>query len=128
MGYLRQVKAEHQVPSDLLQPIMIPEWKWERIMMDFVNEISSFCSVRTDYSFDKLVKLYIFEIVRLPEKLQEALGTKLHFSIAFNPQTDDQPVRIIQIFKDMLRCPILEFESMWEKHLPLIEFTYNNSF
>ncbi|KAA3461757.1 integrase [Gossypium australe] len=33
----QQVKAEHQVPSGLLQPIMIPEWKWERIMMDFVS-------------------------------------------------------------------------------------------
>ena len=33
----QQVKAEHQVPSGLLQPITIPEWKWERITMDFVS-------------------------------------------------------------------------------------------
>ncbi|KAE8680974.1 CMP-sialic acid transporter 2 [Hibiscus syriacus] len=32
-----QVKAEHQVPSRLLQPISIPEWKWERVTMDFVS-------------------------------------------------------------------------------------------
>ena len=32
----QKVKAEHQVPSRLLQPIKIPEWKWDRITMDFV--------------------------------------------------------------------------------------------
>ena len=32
----QRVKAEHQVPSRLLQPIRIPEWKWDRITMDFV--------------------------------------------------------------------------------------------
>ncbi|KAA3484738.1 DNA/RNA polymerases superfamily protein [Gossypium australe] len=33
----QQVKAEHQVPSGLLQPVMIPEWKWDRVTMDFVT-------------------------------------------------------------------------------------------
>ncbi|KAA3484440.1 integrase [Gossypium australe] len=33
----QQVKAEHQVPSGLLQPMMIPEWKWDRVTMDFVS-------------------------------------------------------------------------------------------
>ena len=32
----QRVKAEHQVPSRLLQPIRIPEWEWDRITMDFV--------------------------------------------------------------------------------------------
>ena len=32
----QKVKAEHQVPSGLLQPIRIPKWKWNRITMDFV--------------------------------------------------------------------------------------------
>ena len=32
-----QVTAEHQVPSGLLQPIRIPEWKWDGIAMDFVS-------------------------------------------------------------------------------------------
>ncbi|KAA3466092.1 DNA/RNA polymerases superfamily protein [Gossypium australe] len=41
---------------------------------------------------------------------------------------DGQCERIIQILEDMLRCCILEFESTWEKHLPLIEFVYNKSF
>ena len=32
----QKVKAGHQVLSGLLQPIKIPEWKWDRITMDFV--------------------------------------------------------------------------------------------
>ena len=32
----KKVKAEHQVPSGLLQPIKILEWKWDRITMDFM--------------------------------------------------------------------------------------------
>jgi len=81
----QQVKAEHQVPSGLLQPIMVPEWKWDRITMDFVSGLpltpgkkdaiwvivdrltksAHFIPVRTDYSLNKLAELYIREIVRL---------------------------------------------------------------
>ena len=32
----KRVKVEYQVPSGLLQPTRIPEWKWDRITMDFV--------------------------------------------------------------------------------------------
>ena len=81
----QQVKAEHQVPSGLLQPIMVPEWKWDRITMDFISGLpltpgkknaiwaivdrltksAHFIPVRTDYSLNKLAELYIREIVRL---------------------------------------------------------------
>ncbi|KAM6586975.1 hypothetical protein CsatA_009580 [Cannabis sativa] len=33
----QQVKAEHQRPAGLLQPLKLPEWKWEEISMDFVT-------------------------------------------------------------------------------------------
>ena len=33
----QQVKAEHQVPTDLLNPLPIPQWKWDNITMDFVS-------------------------------------------------------------------------------------------
>ena len=81
----QQVKAEHQVSSGLLQPIMIPEWKWDRVTMDFVSGLplsprkkdaiwvvvdrvtksAHFIPVRSDYSLDKLAELYISDIVRL---------------------------------------------------------------
>ena len=33
----QQVKAEHQHPAGLLQPLPIPEWKWEVISLDFIT-------------------------------------------------------------------------------------------
>eukprot|EP00253_Pinus_taeda_P015903 PITA_15903 len=33
----QQIKAEHQHPAGLLQPLQIPEWKWEVISMDFIT-------------------------------------------------------------------------------------------
>ncbi|KAL0439960.1 UNVERIFIED_CONTAM: Transposon Tf2-11 polyprotein [Sesamum latifolium] len=57
-----------------------------------------------------------------------ALGTKLHFSTAFHPQTDGQSERTIQTLEDMMRACVIEFRGNWDDHLPLIEFAYNNSF
>ena len=53
---------------------------------------------------------------------------KLNLSTAFHPQTDGQSERTIQILEDLLRVCILEFGENWEDHLPLVEFTYNNSY
>ncbi|KAL2230611.1 UNVERIFIED_CONTAM: Retrovirus-related Pol polyprotein from transposon gypsy [Sesamum indicum] len=60
--------------------------------------------------------------------LQTALGTKLHFSTAFHPQTDGQSERTIQTLEDMMRACVIEFRGNWDDHLPLMEFAYNNSF
>ncbi|KAA3473224.1 Retrovirus-related Pol polyprotein from transposon 297 family [Gossypium australe] len=77
----QQVKAEHQV----LQPVMILEWKWDRVTLDFVLELplslkkkdviwfvvdrltksAHFIPIRIDFSLDRLAELYISEIVRL---------------------------------------------------------------
>ena len=163
----QRVKVEHQVPSGLLQPIRIPEWKWDQITMDFMvglpltgrkhdsvwvvvdrlTKLAHFLPVRNDYSLDKLAELYIKEIVRLhgipisiisdrdPRltsrflgKLQEAMGTRLNFSTAFHPQTDGQSERVIQILEDMLRSCAIDYEGSWDRHIPLAEFVYNNSF
>ena len=35
----QQVKAEHQNPAGLLQPLEVAEWKWEHVMMDFVTHL-----------------------------------------------------------------------------------------
>ncbi|KAA3470813.1 reverse transcriptase [Gossypium australe] len=146
----QQVKAEHQLPSGLLQPTKIPLWKWERIMMDFVSGLplmptkkdsvwvivdrltksAHFIPVRTDYSLQKLAKLYVAEIVRLHgvplsiisdrdprftsrfwKALHEALDTRLDFSTAFHPQTDGQSERVIQILDDMLRGCVIDIRG-----------------
>jgi hypothetical protein len=35
-GMCQRVKAKHQRPAGLLQPLKVPEWKWEEIGMDFI--------------------------------------------------------------------------------------------
>ncbi|GJW76527.1 putative reverse transcriptase domain-containing protein [Tanacetum coccineum] len=78
-----KVKAEHQRPSGLLQQPEIPEWKWERIAMDFVTKLprtssghdtiwvivdrltksAHFLPMREDYKMDRLARLYLNENV-----------------------------------------------------------------
>ena len=56
------------------------------------------------------------------------MGTQLKFSMAFHPQNDGQSERRIQVLEDMLRACVIDFEGSWIKYLPLIEFSYNNSY
>lgn len=159
----RQVKVEHQRRVGKLQPLPIPEWKWDDIFMNFPRTPSGknsvwviadrltksvyFLPVNNTDSLEKLIRLYVKEIVRLHgvpksivldrdprftshfwKSLQAASGTKLRFSTAYHPQTDGQSERIIQTLEDMLKACIMEFQGSWKNHLPLIEFSYNNSF
>nr|GEU33640.1 reverse transcriptase domain-containing protein [Tanacetum cinerariifolium] len=64
----------------------------------------------------------------LPKSLQKSLGTNLDLSTAYHPQTVGQSERTIQTLKDMLRACVIDFGSSWDKHLPLAEFSYNNSY
>ncbi|GJT33346.1 putative reverse transcriptase domain-containing protein [Tanacetum coccineum] len=60
--------------------------------------------------------------------LQKALGTNLDMSTAYHPQTDRQSGRTIQTLEDMLRACVIDFGKGWVNHLPLVEFSYNNSY
>lgn len=96
---------------------------------------------------DKMVQLYMQRIMTLHgilvsivsnrdsqftsrfwNKVQEALATKLEFSMVFHPQTDGQTERVNQILEDMLRACVLEFKGNWDGYLHLVEFAYNNSY
>ncbi|GJS78388.1 reverse transcriptase domain-containing protein [Tanacetum coccineum] len=162
-----KIKAEHQKPSGLLQQPEIPEWKWEKLAMDFITKLpksssgydtiwvivdrltksAHFLPIREDYKTEKLAKIYVNEIVarhgvpvsiisdrdgrftsHLWQALQEALGTRLDMSTAYHPQTDGQSERTIQTLEDMLRACVMDFGGSWDTHLPLIEFSYNNSY
>ena len=115
--------------------------------MDRLTKSAHFLPIRQTHSLEKLVELYMNEIVRLHgvpvsivsdrdprftssfwKSLHRAMGTKLTFSTAFHPQTDGQSERTIQTLEDMLRACMLDFKGSWEKHLLLVEFSYNNSF
>ena len=65
---------------------------------------------------------------RFWKELQSALSTNLKFSTAFHPQTDGQLKRLIQVLEAMLRGCVMEFSRSWDMYIPLMEFSYNNSF
>ncbi|GJU28513.1 putative reverse transcriptase domain-containing protein [Tanacetum coccineum] len=123
-----KVKAEHQRPSSLLQQPEIPEWKWDKIIMDFITKLPKTNTMREDYSNKRLAKLYIDEIVarhgvpvsiildrdgrftsRCWQTVQKALGTRLDTSTTYHPQTDGQSERTIQTLEDMLRACVIDF-------------------
>ncbi|GKE29509.1 putative reverse transcriptase domain-containing protein, partial [Tanacetum coccineum] len=60
--------------------------------------------------------------------MQKALRTRLDMSTTYHPQTDGQNERNIQTLEDMIRAFILDFRGSWDVHLPLVEFSYNNSY
>ncbi|GKF93188.1 putative reverse transcriptase domain-containing protein [Tanacetum coccineum] len=95
----------------------------------------------------RLARLYLNEIVtrhgvpisiildhdsrftsRFWQSMQEALGTRLDISTTYHPHTDCQSERTIQTLEDMFRACVLDFRGSWDVHLPLVEFSYNNSY
>ncbi|GJU12432.1 putative reverse transcriptase domain-containing protein [Tanacetum coccineum] len=60
--------------------------------------------------------------------IKRALGTLIRHGINISYLTDGQSERTIQTLKDMLRACVIDFGKGWEKYLPLVEFSYNNSY
>ncbi|GJW22622.1 putative reverse transcriptase domain-containing protein [Tanacetum coccineum] len=117
------------------------------VIVDRLTKSAIFTPMRETDSTKKLARMYIKEVVtrhgihvsiicdRGPKfashfwrSLQKALGTSLDMSIAYHPQTDGQSERTIQTLEDMLRACVIDFGNGWVKHLPLVEFSYNNSY
>ncbi|GJZ32847.1 putative reverse transcriptase domain-containing protein [Tanacetum coccineum] len=126
-------------PSGLLVQPEIPQWKWDNIMMDFITKLpKSSQGYDTIWVIvDRLTKSTIFVPMRetdLMEKLakmylkEKALGTNLDISTTYHPQTDGKSKRTIQTLEDMLRACVIDFGKGWVNHLPLVEFSYNNSY
>jgi hypothetical protein len=62
------------------------------------------------------------------EELHESLDTRLNFSSAYHPQTDGQTEGTNHVLEDMLRACALKHGGSWDKSLPYVEFSYNNSY
>ncbi|XP_073224841.1 uncharacterized protein [Cicer arietinum] len=75
----------------------------------------------------EFIKDYEFTLHYHPGKAN-ALGTKLRLSSAYHPQTDGQTERTIQTLEDLLRACTLDNRGSWDDLLPIVEFTYNNSY
>nr|GEY51449.1 hypothetical protein [Tanacetum cinerariifolium] len=93
----------------------------------FVNRLTKsayFLPMKKTDSIEKLAQLYLKEIVYR----HRVHVTRLDMSTTYHPETDGQIERTIQTLEDMLRACVLDFGKGWDKHLPLVEFSYNNSY
>nr|GEU49948.1 putative reverse transcriptase domain, ribonuclease H-like domain, aspartic peptidase domain protein [Tanacetum cinerariifolium] len=114
------------------------------VIVDHLTKSAHFIPTRETDSIKTLTRLYIKKIVsrhgvlisifsdrdchftsKFWQSLQNALGTQF---MAYHPETDGKSERTIQTLEDMLRACVIDFEKGWEKHLPLVEFSYNNSY
>ncbi|GKB66521.1 putative reverse transcriptase domain-containing protein [Tanacetum coccineum] len=117
------------------------------VIVDRLTKSAIFLPMRETDPMERLARMYLKEVVtrhgipvsiicdRDPRfasnfwrSLQKALGTNLDMSTAYHPQTDGQSERTIQTLEDMLRACVIDFGNGWVKHLPLVEFSYNNSY
>ncbi|GKC34229.1 putative reverse transcriptase domain-containing protein [Tanacetum coccineum] len=128
-----RVKAECQKPSGLLVQPKILMWKWERITMDFITKLpktsnghdtiwvivdrltksAHFIPTRETDSMETLTRLYIKEIVS-----QHGVPISI---------ISDRDSYFTSRFWQSLQSA-LDFRKGWERHLPLVEFSYNNSY
>jgi hypothetical protein len=58
----------------------------------------------------------------------DGFKTNMLFNKTYHPQTDGKIERVNQIVEDMLRIHVMHQPKKWEDYLPLVEFTYNNSY
>nr|GEV68186.1 reverse transcriptase domain-containing protein [Tanacetum cinerariifolium] len=82
----------------------------------------------SDKMYQDLKKLYWWPNMKAIIAEYNALGTQLDMSATYHPETDGQSERTIQTLEDMLRACVIDFGKGWEKHLSLVEFSYNNSY
>ena len=117
------------------------------MIVDWLTKSAHFLAVRMTFTLEEFCQLYIREVIRLHgvpvsimsnrdprftthfwKSFQKVMGMQLTMSTTFHPQTDGQLERTIQILEDMLRAFVQDHKGSWEKHLPLVEFFYNNSY
>ncbi|GJX67214.1 putative reverse transcriptase domain-containing protein [Tanacetum coccineum] len=113
-----KVKAEHQRPLGLETDPM------EKLVRMYLKEVVTRHEIPVSIICDRDPRF----ASNFWRSLQKALGTNLDMSNAYHPQTDEQSKRTIQTLKDMLCACAIDFRKGWVNHLPLVEFSYNNSF
>ena len=117
------------------------------VIDDRLTKTAHFLPVKETYQIERLATIYIKEVVRLHgvpisiisnqdsrftsclwQSLQKAMGTQHDISNAYHPQKDGQSEQTIQTLEDMFRACVIGFGRLWDTHLPLIEFLYDNGY
>nr|GEU77287.1 putative reverse transcriptase domain-containing protein [Tanacetum cinerariifolium] len=117
------------------------------VIVDRLSKSAIFTPMREIDPMEKLARMYLKEVVArhgIPvsiiydrdlrfasnfwRSLQKALGTSLDMCTAYHPDADGQSERTIQTLEDMLRTCTIDSGKGWVNHLPLVEFSYNNSY
>nr|GFC79161.1 reverse transcriptase domain-containing protein [Tanacetum cinerariifolium] len=117
------------------------------VIIDRLTKSAYFLPIKETDSMEKLTRQYLKEVVsrhdvpvliifdryskftsHFRQSLNKALGTQLDMSMAYHPQMDGQSERTIQTLEDMLCVCMINFRKGWDRHLPLVEFSYNNSY
>ncbi|GJZ53211.1 putative reverse transcriptase domain-containing protein [Tanacetum coccineum] len=116
------------------------------VIVDRLTKSAIFTPMRETDPLDKLARLYLkggwyeawipVSIIcdrtehshPLLRSLQNALGQILDNESCSFIKTDGQSERTIQTLEDMLRACAIDFGKGWVNHLPLVEFSYNNSY
>ncbi|GJV32192.1 putative reverse transcriptase domain-containing protein, partial [Tanacetum coccineum] len=123
-----KVKAEHQRILGLLVQPEIPQWKetdpMEKLARMYLKEVVTRHGIPVSIIFDRDPRF----ASNFWRSLQKAVGMNLDMSTAYHPQTDGQSKRTIQILEDMIRACVIDFGKGWVNHLPLVEFSYKNSY
>ncbi|GJT03785.1 putative reverse transcriptase domain-containing protein [Tanacetum coccineum] len=114
-----KVKSEYQKPSGLLVQPVIPVWKWENITMDFVTKLPK-TSNENDL-MEKLARQYLKEVV-------SKHGVPVLILFYRDGRFTSQFWKSLNKALDMLRACVIDFGKGWDRHLPLVEFYYNNNY
>ncbi|GJV36311.1 putative reverse transcriptase domain-containing protein [Tanacetum coccineum] len=144
---VENAKYPEAIRTEKLEPYASMAGVGYLVIVDQLTKSAIFTPIKETDPLDKLARLYLKEVVtrhgipvsiicdRDPRfasnfwrSLQNALGTNLDMSTAYHPQIDGQSERTIQTLEDMLRACAIDFGKGWVNHLPLVEFSYNNSY
>ncbi|GJY66852.1 putative reverse transcriptase domain-containing protein [Tanacetum coccineum] len=109
--------------SDKMYQDLKPLYRWSNMKADivtYVSECLTCVKVKAEHQKPSGL-LQQLEIL-------EALGTNLDMSTAYHPQTNGLSERNVQMLGDMLHAYVIDFGSSWDRHLPLVKFSYNNSY
>ncbi|GKF62061.1 putative reverse transcriptase domain-containing protein, partial [Tanacetum coccineum] len=94
------------------------------VIVDRLTKSAHFLPMRENDTLEKLTRQYLKEVVSRHEVLVSIISNR----DAYHLETDGHSERTIQTLEDMLRACVLDFGKGWDRHLPLVEFSYNNSY